>query len=158
MPNANRDKGLQAERDVARYFRQAGLLGAERSVSTGWRNSARTTADAGDLKGTPGLAVQIKNISKPLVGDALAKAMADTAAQCDAAGAAIPLLIEKRHGHANPGQWWAWLPANMFCGLAFGIDPYSGTWADYAPPVRIELQYIIEPLVRFSQLCGSEAA
>lgn len=153
MPNANRDKGLIAERDVARYCRSHGMPGAERSVSTGWKTGGRSLADTGDIKGVPGVCIQIKNLSKPLAGKALADAMLEVLTQAEAAGAALPLLLEKRSGHASPGEWWAHLPGYLFAGLAFGLDPYSGpcVWSMF--PVRIEFHHIVDRVAAFSRMC-----
>lgn len=159
MPNANRDKGLKSERDVARYFRDAGIATAERRVVTGWHRTDRSDPDLGDIKGVPGICVQVKNYAKPLTGKLLEDAMNETMTQCLASGDALPLLIEKRTGHASPGEWWAWMPAHILGALLFGIDPYRGEQHDwFTAPVRIELQHISSHLVRFSQLCESEAA
>jgi hypothetical protein len=151
MPNANRDKGLRAERAVAQYFIGEGLLDAKRSVATGWRNGKTSSADEGDVKGVPGVCVQVKSYAKPLAGKALDDATAQTAEQCEAGHNALPLLIEKRAGHASPGEWWAHLPANILAGLMFGVDPYADKAAWLSAPCRIELKHIMPSLVRFSQ-------
>lgn len=156
MPNANRNKGLQAERDVAKYFRDAGITTAERRVVTGWHRIDRSDPDLGDIKGVPGICVQVKNYSKPLTGKLLDDAMSETWTQCLASGEALPLLIEKRTGHASPGEWWAWLPANMHVALLYGCDPYQGDLRTH--PVRVQLSDITDHLVRFSRLCESEVA
>lgn len=160
VPNANRDKGLKAERDVAKYFRAAGALGVERSVSTGWDTGTRKLADVGDLKGLPGITVQIKNLAKTLAGKALTDAMAETETQRAASGEPLGLLVEKRAGHASPGEWWAHLPANIHAALIGGYDPHTGPLAEHTYPVRTELCHITDHLVRFSRLCeqGTEAA
>lgn len=159
MPNSNRDKGLKSERDVAKWFRDAGIPTAERRVVTGWHRTDRSDPDLGDIKGVAGICVQVKNYSKPLTGKLLEDAMAETLTQCLASGCVLPLLIEKRSGHASPGEWWAWLPAHIFGALLFGIDPYTkDQHAWFSAPVRIELQHVTNHLVRFSRLCESEVA
>lgn len=145
MPNANRDKGLQFERDVAAYFRAHGITTAERSVSTGWVTANRSLADSGDIKGIPGITVQCKYLAKPLVDKALRDAIAETAEQCEAADNAIPLLIEKRHGVADVGYSYAWLSAWVFTTIMIGDNCFSSA------PVRTELRHIIEYLVIFSK-------
>lgn len=146
MPNANRDKGLQFERDVAAYFRAHGIATAERSVSTGWATANRSLADIGDIKGIPGITVQCKYLAKPLVGKALVDAMNETSDQCNAAANVIHLLIEKRHGVANVGCSYAWLPGSAYVLIVTGTDSLANHY-----PVRMELRYIIEYLVIFSK-------
>jgi hypothetical protein len=157
MPNANRDKGNKTERDVAGYFRAAGITTAERRVVTGWHRTDRSNPDLGDLMGTPGLCIQIKNVvrSAPrgLAGKMLVDVMAETEAQRAAVGAALGLLIEKRPSNADVGTWWAHLPANDFIALVSGQDPHSGPHASCAFSVRLELRHITDHLVRFSAMC-----
>lgn len=147
MPNANRDKGLQFERDVAAYFRAHGIDAAERSVSTGWATANRSLADSGDIKGIPGITVQCKYLAKPLVSKALDDAMAETNKQCIVASNIIPLLIEKRHGVANVRHSYAWLPMCLLVAITCESE-YTGF---SRAPVRTELRYIIEYLVIFSK-------
>lgn len=147
MPNANRDKGLQFERNVAAYFRAHGIATAERSVSTGWATVNRSLADIGDIKGIPGITVQCKYLAKPLADKTLRDAIAETTKQCSAAGSVIPLLVEKRHGVADVGCSYAWLPMDLLVTIA--CDPeYTGF---SRAPVRTELRAIIEYLVIFSK-------
>lgn len=146
MPNTNRDKSIRHERDTAAYFRLHGIAEAERKVSAGWRNALRSHADSGDIKDIPGITVQCKYLAKPLLGKALDDAMAETAEQCIAAGNAIPLLIEKRHGIADVGYSYAWLPGWAYVLIATGTDSLANHY-----PVRMELRYIIEYLVIFSK-------
>jgi hypothetical protein len=162
MPNSNRDKGLRAERDVAQYFRDAGIATAERRVVTGWHRTDRSDPDLGDIKGVPGICIQVKDVvvsyPRGLAGKALAEVMAQTMTQCDAASEVVPLLIEKRTRIANPGEWWAWLPGNIYSAITTGCDPYGNPtmWNNY--PVRTELHNIITQLVQFSAMCSEEAA
>lgn len=146
MPNANRDKGLQFERDIAAYFRAHGIATAERKVSAGWRNAKRSHADSGDIKDIPGITVQCKYLAKPLVGKALDDAMDETNEQCIAAGNAIPLLVEKRHGVADVGYSYAWLPCWAHITIMTG-DSFCLSCA----PIRTELRHTIEYLVIFSK-------
>lgn len=146
MPNANRDKGLQFERDVAAYFRAHGIDTAERSVSTGWSTANRSLADSGDIKGIPGITVQCKYLAKPLVDKALCDAMSETAMQCIAANNVIPLLVEKRHGVADVGYSYAWLPMQTLVFLTA-----NAIWCPSLDYARTELRHIIEYLVIFSK-------
>jgi hypothetical protein len=156
MPNTNRDKGNKTERDVAAYFRAAGITTAERRVVTGWHRTERSDPDLGDIKGVPGLCIQVKNLDKTargnLSGAALAAVMVETEAQRMASGEAIGLLVEKRPNNADVGSWWAHLPANVFAALVDGQDPWTGARAGHTFVVRTELRNIIDHLVRFSKL------
>jgi hypothetical protein len=164
MPNSNRDKGNKTERNVAAYFRAAGITTAERRVVAGWHRTDRSDPDLGDIKDVPGICIQVKNLDKTargnLSGRALAVVLAATEAQRDASGEPIGLLIEKRPNNATVGSWWAHLPANVFVALVGGLDPWTGPHAEHVFPIRVELRHITDHLVRFSRLCeqGIEAA
>jgi hypothetical protein len=151
VPNANRDKGIRAEKAIAAYFREHGAVDVERSVRAGWRNSARSSADQGDHIGLHGICIQAKDYTGgrgPLVDKLLEQAMAETLAQCVAAKQIVPLLIEKRKQCADVGKWYAWLPANTYCVLITGMN--QSTWDIVTHPVRVELRYIIDGLVGLS--------
>lgn len=151
MPNANRDKGLKSERDAAAYFRAAGINNAWRSVATGHV----ALADSGDLKHMPGFCVQIKNVDKtgPLTGQRLANALKETAEQTMASGQIIGLLIEKRRQCADVGKWYAWLAAEDHVALVTSVSPaVAHLMVGPAYPVRVELRYIIDKIVLFSEL------
>ena len=159
MPNANRDKGLKSERDVAAYCRAHGMPKAERRVAAGWDAGHRSDADLGDIKGIPGVCLQVKNVSgkypRGLAGKALDELLIMTAMQTTASGAALGLLIEKRAGHASPGDWWVHVPAHMFAALIFGIDPFSPPWDAYTPAIRIEFRHIVKHVAEFSAMCAT---
>jgi hypothetical protein len=154
VPNANRDKGLWYEREVAGYCRDNGMPEAERKIATGFKARNRTSPDLGDIRGIPGVCIQAKYLGKPLVGKALADAMFEAQCQGTASGAALAIVVEKRHGHADVGASWVHLPANLFVALVAGQDPYSGPLADLAFPVRTELRNIITHLADFSASCA----
>jgi len=159
MPNANRDKGNKFERDLARYFRRHGLANAKRRVVTGWRTATEIDPDLGDLKNIAGICAQAKNVAKSyprgLAGKALLDIMAEAQEQADAQGAALPIVVEKRPGHADIGMSWVHMPANLYIALMTGNDPYGGLRL-YAHPVRVELHDIIDQLVRFSRMCEED--
>jgi hypothetical protein len=161
LGKANHDKGNKFERDVAAYYRLHGMATAERRVITGWRASTRSSADLGDIRDVPGICTQAKNVvdsyPRGLAGKALADLMAETETQAAAAGAALWLLVEKRARHLV-AESWAHMPANLFCALIFGIDPFSSQWADITWPIRVELSRIIDQLAAFSQTCSEVAA
>jgi hypothetical protein len=155
--NPNLEKGKRAERAVAKYFRDHGCCSAERRVSTGWRNNIRENSDMGDVKNIPGICVQVKDHIKtgPLTGKMLDQCLADTRAQTAASDAMIPLLVEKRRT-SDVGRWYAWLPQWAFLVVSAGSTAPMTAYEDY--PVRVELQYVITPLVTFSQHYADQAA
>lgn len=154
MPNANLDKGKRAERDVAKYLITQGIT-ARRHGNTGRH------VDIGDLE-LPGICTQIKDWTgvypRGIPSGALREVMAETMRQCDAAGAVVPLIIEKRHRVASPAEWWSHLPANIYAALITGCDPTAEWMIGQNHIVRVELQYIIEPIKRMSELCAGVAA
>lgn len=112
---AARAKGAKAELDLARYLRQW-WPAAERSVVTGSRAGDHVRADAGDISGTPGLAWQLKYVAT-MTDKYIRDALADTESQALAAEADFGILVQRRHGKANPHDWFAWLPIGDLCHL-----------------------------------------
>lgn len=158
MPNANRDKGIRAELDVARYFRELGApeeWQVRRSAETG----TATRQDRGDIHGIPSVCVQVKDTpSVTMVGVALARCLAELESQRLAARASVGVLIEKRARQANPGQWWAWLDldaAFLLCsGMAANVPglrerrhPFTGL----AIPVRMRLADLAGDLISYAK-------
>ena len=64
-----------------------------------------------------------------------------TAEQAVAAGADFGILVQRRDGKADPGTWWAWLPAGDLAALIeFARDSDAVHAPDrHAVPVRLEL-------------------
>jgi hypothetical protein len=136
---ASRRKGVQAERELAKYLR-TWWPGAERSVATGWRTRGRSLADTGDIRGTPGLAWQLKYRAAMSRAE-IEVAMGDAETQAVAGGADYGFLVQRRPGKSDPGRWWAWLRVGDLCALATQQDKV------YAPtvhaPVRVELADLV---------------
>lgn len=103
---ANGQRGKRAERDLVTWLRVHGWPGAERTVRTGYRTTGRTHGDHGDIDGTPGLCWQIKDVAERS-HSLIPQWTADTERQRIASGADIGILVIKRRGHADPGDWWA---------------------------------------------------
>ncbi len=148
--NANRDKGIRAERDLAKYLRHW-FPGAERSVAAGFKTAdpTRAAGDRGDIRdaylnGHP-IAWQCKDVvgsqPKGLSGKALRDLLSATRRQRDAAGAALGLLVEKRAGHASPSTWWVHLDGTELAAMHYRRwfpstpSPVDGRMG----PVRLEL-------------------
>jgi hypothetical protein len=144
---SNRNRGLNAERDLCKWLRVNGFPGAERAVRTGFRTLDRTSADPGDVMGSPGIVWSVKDcaVEQRSVWMAELEAMGDGDTE-------VYLLVHKRRGHADPGKWWCWLTLGQLVDLAapfrahLGVLPVTGP---LAPPVRMELQHVV-PLLRAS--------
>lgn len=151
---ANRRRGHQAERDVARWLRANGYPHAERAVRAGFRTADRTTADPGDITGTPFMLWSVKDCA----AEHTARWFAELDAMSDDANTAgcLTFLIHKRRGHADPARWWCWQWQSQY------LDLYR-TWLDsidhahpelplWIPsgteyPMRMELGHVV-PLLR----------
>ncbi|SFO83269.1 hypothetical protein SAMN05421810_101107 [Amycolatopsis arida] len=126
-----------------------GWPAAERKPDNGWRSVDRTSADLGDIRGTPGLVWQVK-ARNPLSSREIATVLDETAQQAVAAGADYGILVQRRERRADPGTWWAWLPAGDLAALIEAArDPevlrVSGP--ELSVPVRMELADLV-PLLR----------
>lgn len=106
---ANSDRGKRAERALVAWLREHGWPGAERTVRTGHRAHGRVSADRGDVDGTLGLAWQLKDVADAALHK-IPTWLSDTDAQRVAAGADVGVLVIKRRGHADVGEWWAHVP------------------------------------------------
>lgn len=96
MSNPNKAKGDRAERTGRDYLRAHGFPGTERT-------RAGYTRDAGDLHLSPGVIAQVKDCRTLRWREWLA----ELAEQALEAQADIGLLIVKRPGMGDPGQWLA---------------------------------------------------
>lgn len=129
------NKGKVAERHLVRWLRENGFGGAERAVRTGYRIATRTAADPGDVTGTPGIIWSCKDAATERLPAWLAELDAMAAADGD-----VRLLVHKRKGHADPGEWWCWLRLSTLLALDGRATP-AGPWADV--PVRMELGHVV---------------
>ncbi|MCP2261069.1 hypothetical protein LX15_004789 [Streptoalloteichus tenebrarius] len=116
---ANRRRGADAERAVAAWLRGHGWPHAERAVRTGYRTATRTSADPGDITGTPGIVWQIKDVARP---DA-ARWLDETRQQRDAAGADHGILVIRRRGTTDVGRWWTLLTTSDLLRLVHATRP-----------------------------------
>ncbi|MEV5537438.1 hypothetical protein AB0L13_11310 [Saccharopolyspora shandongensis] len=138
LGRANRRRGHDAERTVARWLRDNGFTGAERAVRTGYTTGDRQVADPGDLTGTLGVAWQVKDTERESVGVWLRELDEQTAA----ARAEVGVLVHRRRG-TSPGRWWAWLRvADLGCLLGGAGRHYRHR----RHPVRMELAHAVELL------------
>ncbi|MEB3367396.1 hypothetical protein [Saccharopolyspora mangrovi] len=148
------NKGKQAERFVAAYFRSRGWGEAERYGSTGWRNAVRESPDVGDIKGVHPLVVQVKYYAEEPSDAQVAQWLGEAEAQRVAAGGKVAVLVVRRKGKADPALWWAWLRADVFERLTGGEFWPAGelgltdvvTSDLLAYPVRLRLDHCLSML------------
>lgn len=146
----SRAKGIGAERAVANYLIFCDPVlwsGARRKVASGWSNGKTEYQDEGDVAGTPGLCFQVKNMARPLVGRLLDDIWSDTRAQA-LRGNRVPIIIEKRAGCADVGQWWAHLDNRFYVELLTGAPRL--VMADLHL-VRVAFRDIVRPLRLWSR-------
>lgn len=143
---ANRDKGARAERTVVSWFRVNGWPHAERSIATGHRSGDRVRADHGDITGMPGIAVQVKDVTKLDEPAKLGAALTETDCQRAATKADYGLLIQRRRGVADAGRWWVWLRVGDVVSLGHGEED-PAHWRSMHAPVRMELRHLVPLLL-----------
>lgn len=102
---ANRRKGADTERAVARYLRTQGFGHAERAERNGWRSNNHTSLDPGDLLGVPGVVWSVKNDASNRVS----LWIDEIEALRNRHGAELALLVVRRRGKADVSQWWVWV-------------------------------------------------
>jgi hypothetical protein len=134
--------GKQTEQLVARYLRERGLAGVERAVRTGFRAGGREVADAGDLTGWPGVCVQVKSLRPANAAERQTRAwLAETESQRAQSGASVGLLVVRRWGTLDVGEWWCFLTAWDLFGAAERLAITAGPLQDI--PVRLELSDVV---------------
>lgn len=141
---SNSAKGKESERRVASYLKVNGWPQAGRLVRTGYRNGENVSRDEGDIGKTPGLAWQVKYVAEKDWWK-VPQWMAATEDQRIASGADYGILVVRRHGHAHPSEWWAYLWAADVVSLVVGRRPSPGLdlGASLHFPVRFELHNLI---------------
>ena len=92
-----RDKGRQAENQLATWLQANGFPDAERSASK--------LEDRGDIAGVPGVCVQVKAYADAMRG--LREAQAGAVRQ---AMGRRPVAVVRLRGVTDPAQWWAATP------------------------------------------------
>lgn len=124
---ASRRKGVTAERDLVRWLRSNGFPGAERAVRTGYRTADRTSADPGDITGTPLILWSVKDCAV----ERLDRWFDELDEMSDASGTytQVGLIVHKRRGHADPARWWCWLSLSQL------VDVYH-SWLEQFDHIR----------------------
>lgn len=106
MTSPSKRKGTAAENAVVKWLRSVGFIHAER-VRAGW------TDDRGDIDGLPGVTIEVKNEKRI----DLAGYLAELAVEMHNGKADTGVVIVKRRGHTDVGQWYAVLPAHLWAEL-----------------------------------------
>ena len=120
MRRSHKQNGTEAETKVARYLLKW-FPGVRRLPSAG-------VLDEGDLGGIPDLTVQVKQWHK----QALAQWVDEAATQASRSNCTYYVVVHKRWGKGNPGEWYATLPLEVFAevyakALASGVVTTLGT-------------------------------
>ena len=122
--NRPKAKGTWGETHAVKWFRENGFPGADRKALKG-------NKDCGDLDLCPGVVAEVKNVKLatgvPAKGQ-LTEWMRQAEVERQNAGAAYCILIVKRPGTQDVGQWFAYLPLNQIQDLVCGHqldDPRS---------------------------------
>ena len=111
MASSEKRKGNAAERAVVDYLRRHGYPQARRT-------QAGTRGDIGDIDGVPGVAIEVKNHARL----DLAGWVAQMLAEMDEKGVENGVVIAKKRGTSDPGEWYAITP---LCLWATMLDHYN---------------------------------
>lgn len=112
---------------MCRYLRTNGFPHAERAVRTGFKAADRTSADPGDITGTPFLLWSVKDCAVERLDTWLDELddMTDNAQT----GGCRSFLVVKRRGHADAARWWCWQWQSQY------LDLYR-MWLEHVDEVR----------------------
>jgi hypothetical protein len=106
MSSAAKRKGSQAERAVVAYLKENGYPYADRRV-------AGATLDKGDISGVLGVTIEIKNHARL----DLAGWLAELEVEMKNDNAWTGVVIHKRKGKGDVGEWYATLPVKVWLAL-----------------------------------------
>jgi hypothetical protein len=106
LSSAAKRKGSQAERDVVAYLKANGFPYADRRV-------AGATLDKGDISGVLGVTIEIKNHARL----DLAGWLAELEVEMKNDSAWTGVVIHKRKGKGDVGEWYATLPVKVWLAL-----------------------------------------
>ena len=111
MSSAAKRKGSGAERDVVAWLKTNGYPYADRRL-------AGATLDKGDVSGIPGVTIEIKNHAKM----DLAGRVGELETEMKNDNAWTGVVIHKRKGKGDVGQWYATMPASVWLALLKKVD------------------------------------
>ena len=141
MSNPSKAKGTAAETAIVRYLRANGFGGADRQPLRGNR-------DQGDIALCPGIIIEAKTSKRTgptgLPPEQLLTTWLDqTELERANAGAAIGLLVVKRHGTTNPGRWHTWWRLEHLADVLAEDGHADIVWSS---PVMLDLANTVELL------------
>ncbi len=145
---ANRRKGHDTERSVAKYLRAVGFAGAERAVRTGYTVGDRTVPDPLDITGIPGTVWSVKNDAR----NEIPKWLNEAEIARDTHGAELAILVVRRRGKADVSRWWAWVSLPSLVRAVLGTG-----WHDVSGYVCLELGDLV-PMLHRAGYGDSEAS
>lgn len=124
MSNPSKAKGTAVETAIVRYLRANGFPFADRQPLRGGR-------DQGDITACPGIIIEAKTSKRTgptgLPSEQLLATWLDqTELERVNAGAAVGLLVVKRHGTTDPGRWHCWWPVDVLGSLSAGTAVQTG--------------------------------
>lgn len=111
LGSKNRRKGHAAEVALANWLARNGWPEARRAVTTGHYVRNVEIEDPGDIRGTPALVWSVKNYAADTIERHVPGWLDELDAMVgigDQLGG-LPLLVVKRAGKADPGDWWVFL-------------------------------------------------
>lgn len=106
MSNPSKQKGTAAETAVVRYFTNRGALNVERRAQSG-------ANDRGDIAGVIGAAIEVKACARM----ELAAWVDEAQTEMVNAEGDIGIVVAKRRGTTDPGNWYAILPVSQLTTL-----------------------------------------
>lgn len=114
MSNPAKAKGSGAERAVVAWLKK-------------WypyvdRRLAGATLDKGDVSGIPGVTIEIKNHDKM----ALSGWLKELATEMENDGAWTGVVIHKKRGTTDVGEWYATMPAKVWVDLLNRVHEVRG--------------------------------
>lgn len=107
--SASKRKGTAAESAVVAWLREHGFPHAERRALAG-------NTDKGDVAGIPGVALEVKNVTKMALGEWVDEARKEGGN----ASARIWAVVHKRRGKGDAGDWYVTLDLRTFAELCRG--------------------------------------
>lgn len=128
----NRANGADYERRLANYMK--------RWWPDACRGVRNTYPDPGDIAEIgPALFVSMKRVEQERINPWMAELLEKAAGR-------LGLLIVRRKGHADPGEWWCWLTFHDLTVLMEAPPPGAYDANDHAH-VRMELRDVMDLLV-----------
>lgn len=127
----NRANGANYERRLAAYLK--------RWWPDACRGIRNTYPDPGDIAEIgPALFVSMKRVEQERINPWMAELEEKAAGR-------LGLLIVRRKGHADPGEWWCWLRLGDLVHLAGDVTSLHAE--QDVSPVRMELRHVMPLLV-----------